>query len=640
MSAFKTFADLTLPQPLALGLDAIEFKNPTPIQTSVIPGALKGRDVLGIAPTGTGKTGAFGIPALAFLYPQPGKQVLILAPTRELAAQIFRFLRKLSDRLNVKGSLLVGGESFGRQRKECQAGVDFMVATPGRLIDHVTRGLDLGKVSMLVLDEVDRMLDMGFAPQVEQIVRALPPQRQTFLFSATMPKEIVRLADQYLKNPLKVTVEISAATKPKIQEENIQTTDAEKPQLLLEQIANREGKILIFANTQGRVEQITRRLNSSGQPASSIHAGRTNGERKYALECFRRGEVRILVATDVVSRGIDVADIEHVINYDYPQTHEDYLHRIGRTGRIGKEGKAVTFLDEKRAPRRPRAPRGRSSAPAAKHPPKRTGFQNDRRPGGFQKTDGPRPPYARDRHPGAERPRPPYARDRHPSGEGPRPAPPWARDRRPARPMEATGGPESRAPHWAKGKKEFKPSNEERNDRPRFTPAWKREKAAAHAAPAEGGGEGQKRSPYWVKRKGASEARPPWARDGRPARSSSSEGRPDRNPVPYTPKSRRAAEGTLESRKPFWERGKKLNSGPDERRDRPAPPWARGKRPSRPSAGGGDRPVPWARDGQPSPAGTGPKKSGAGFHARKAQTGYGRPRPGKPAGPRRPRPQE
>ncbi len=370
----STFKDFGLPPPLLSALEAMDFKTPTPIQSQAIPAALLGKDILAIAPTGTGKTGAFGIPVLSYLYPQPGKQVLILAPTRELAAQIHKFMRKLGETLDLHSTLIVGGESFRRQRDEVKAGVDFIIATPGRLMEHIDLGMPIDRINVLILDEVDRMLDMGFAPQVEQIVKRLGPERQTYLFSATMPPEILKLANKYLKDPVRVQVN-QITEQPKITEETIDTNDVEKPRLLQDHVEARPGKILIFANTQGRVEQVARRLTQSGQPAGCMHGGRTHGERKAALESFRTGQTRILVATDVAARGIDVSDIETVINYDYPATQEDYLHRIGRTGRIGREGTAISFMDPKRRPRgmrRPHVPGAfgkKRSQPA--RPPKR-----------------------------------------------------------------------------------------------------------------------------------------------------------------------------------------------------------------------------------------------------------------------------
>lgn len=340
-----SFSELKLPSPLLTKLEEMALVTPTEIQAVVLPQGVSGKDIFAIAPTGTGKTLAFALPILAHLYPEPGKQALILAPTRELAAQIFRLMTKLSASLNLQGTLVVGGESFSRQRREIHAGVDFIVATPGRLNDHLGRGLCLSKVKTLVLDEVDRMLDMGFAPQVESVVKSMPAARQTFLFSATMPVSLEKLAHKYLKAPFRVNLATKKTLAPKIHEEKIETSDFEKPELLLKQLSNRTGKVLIFANTQRRVEMVRKNIARSGKEAAHIHAGLTQGERKRSLEAFRNGVVNILVATDVVSRGIDVLDIEHVINYDSAWTTEDYLHRIGRTGRMGKSGHAVTFIE-------------------------------------------------------------------------------------------------------------------------------------------------------------------------------------------------------------------------------------------------------------------------------------------------------
>lgn len=423
----KTFSDFTLPPVLLQALEAMEFKMPSPIQAQAIGPALEGKDILAIAPTGTGKTGAFGIPNLSFLYPQPGKQVLILAPTRELAAQIHRFLRDLGKTMDVKGVLIVGGESYSRQRTDVKRGVDYIVATPGRLMDHINQGMPTEKIGVLVLDEVDRMLDMGFAPQVEEIVNRLGPERQTFLFSATMPPEILKLANKYLKDPVRVKVEGKPEEKALIDEENIDTTDAEKPALLVEQVAARTGKILVFANTQGRVEQVARRLHGAGHATACIHGARTHRERKLALEAFRSGECRVLVATDIVARGIDVVDIEHVINYDYPATKEDYLHRIGRTGRMGKKGNSVTFVDPKRkhmSRRRPpgqrtggggfsTGPRSHSARPAFRPSPRE--FE---KPAHGPRSDAPRFERPRFDKPGFEKPR--FEKPRFEGGERPR----------------------------------------------------------------------------------------------------------------------------------------------------------------------------------------------------------------------------
>jgi superfamily II DNA/RNA helicase len=348
MELLNGFNDLNLPPALKECLTGLGFLTPTPIQAQSIPSMVEGKDVLGIAPTGTGKTGAFGIPVIASLSTQKEKQALIVAPTRELAAQIFQFMRQLGQSMKLKGALLVGGESFRRQYVDWNVGVDFIVATPGRLMDHVNQGLDLAHIGVLILDEVDHMLDMGFAPVVEEIVQRVPKERQTLFFSATMPAQIRELASRYLKDPVKVTVGKNPLDAPKIKEERIRTPRAAKAAILLEQIKSREGKILIFARTQRGATLIADRLELSGIEAACLHGGRTQDERKRALDAFRRGRVRVLVATDIAARGIDVPDIEVVINYDYPATREDHLHRIGRTGRCGKEGIAITFLDDDR----------------------------------------------------------------------------------------------------------------------------------------------------------------------------------------------------------------------------------------------------------------------------------------------------
>ncbi len=514
----KTFGEFGLPPALVQALDAMEFKAPTPIQALAIPPAMEGKDILAIAPTGTGKTGAFGIPALAFLYPQPGKQVLVLAPTRELAAQIHKFLRKMCDALDLQSVLIVGGEPFGRQKSQVKRGVDLIIATPGRLWDHIEQGMPIQNIGVMVLDEVDRMLDMGFAPQVEQIASKLSAERQTYLFSATLPPEIVRLVNKYLKDPVKVNVTGNPAEAPKIKEERIDTTDAEKPQLLVEQVEARTGKILVFANTQGRVEQVARRLEGAGHPAACMHGGRTHRERKGALDAFRSGEVRVLVATDIAARGIDVADVEHVINYDYPATKEDYLHRIGRTGRIGKEGSAITFVDPKRkrmSERRPFSPRvegafgrqmKREQGRPGPRPPFRPNARPDFQPGfkpDFQRGDRPafgggRPDFKPGFRPGGDRPAFRPGGDRpgfqprgerpafRPTGdrpafkpefqkpvvqaEGEKPTPKAA----PEKPVVQAGGPEFKT-HKPSGERPafkpgFKPDFKPRGDRPDFKP--------------------------------------------------------------------------------------------------------------------------------------------------------------------------
>lgn len=328
-----------------MSLSKMQFINPTPIQALSIPAALEGKDILGTAQTGTGKTGAFAIPMLTNLYQANVRQALILVPTRELAAQINTVLRTMSKGLNLIGSLVVGGESFNRQADELYNGVDYIVATPGRLNDHLQeRTVNLSNVQFVVLDEVDRMLDMGFAPQIRQIMNNVPTQRQTLLFSATLPREIASMAHTYLKNPIRTEAGQIEETASLVTIKTVETSNEGKTAVILKEITERKGKILIFARTQSRTERLATVLYREGHNVTCLHGGRSQGQRKQALDAFRRGTCRIMVATDLAGRGIDVLDIEHVINYDIPGNREDYIHRIGRTGRCGKTGEALNLV--------------------------------------------------------------------------------------------------------------------------------------------------------------------------------------------------------------------------------------------------------------------------------------------------------
>ncbi len=321
------------------------FAKPTPVQQQTIPAAFSGKDVLATAQTGTGKTGAFGIPLLTLLTESPQRQALILAPTRELAAQIFKVLGQMGQGLQLKGVLVIGGESFGRQADGLASDWAYVVATPGRLNDHLQeRTVSLAHCDTLVLDEVDRMLDMGFLPQLKKILGHVPDARQTLLFSATLPTEITRLAATFLKDPVRVAIGEVSRPAGEVKEETIRTTDAGKNTVLLQQMQERKGLILVFARTKSRTDRLAKLLLREGHDVVSLHGGRSQAQRKFALEKFRSGSHRIMVATDLAGRGIDVADIEHVINYDVPSTREDYIHRIGRTGRCGKTGSALNLL--------------------------------------------------------------------------------------------------------------------------------------------------------------------------------------------------------------------------------------------------------------------------------------------------------
>jgi len=343
---FDSFDKLDLPSTIRRALDLMKFITPTPIQARAIPPALAGKDVIGTAATGTGKTGAFGVPMLANLYDRPKITGLVLAPTRELAAQIHDVLRKIGQGSKMYGALVVGGESFGRQQRELSQNVDFVVATPGRLNDHLEqRTVDLSSVGILVLDEVDRMLDMGFLPQLKRILGHIPKERQTLLFSATLPPEVTRLVEGIVSaEPVRVSVDDIDKPVVLVKEEILHVEQADKNNLLMEHIKNRSGKMLIFARTQARTQRILRLLEQKGVPAVCLHGGRSQAQRKRALEDFRNGRRPIMVATDLAGRGIDVKDIDHVINYDVPANREDYIHRIGRTGRAGAEGTAISFV--------------------------------------------------------------------------------------------------------------------------------------------------------------------------------------------------------------------------------------------------------------------------------------------------------
>ncbi len=343
MNQFKT---MNLPAPLERALEAMSFSVPTPIQTQAIPPAMTGRDLIGCAQTGTGKTAAFGIPLIARLIENPKKTALILAPTRELVVQIMEVLRQLCMGSNdLHCAVLIGGANIRPQIRALQRNPRIVVATPGRLIDHLNHHtVSLADVGILVLDEADRMLDMGFAPQLREILRYVPRERQTLLFSATLPDDIQQLAARILQNPIRVSVE--DATKPvyKIKQSVIETTAANKNDVLVDQLNARKGSVLIFTRTKHRTERLAKYLEEYGYAVARIHGGRSQNQRTLALEGFRTGEFRVLVATDIAARGLDVPHIAHVINYDLPQVPEDYVHRIGRTARAGAEGEALCLV--------------------------------------------------------------------------------------------------------------------------------------------------------------------------------------------------------------------------------------------------------------------------------------------------------
>ncbi len=335
------FYGLGIAPQLMEALHRIHFSTPTPIQKQAIPIALEGKDLIGVAQTGTGKTLAFGIPMLQRLA-QTGGRGLVLVPTRELAAQVHQHFAKVAPKTRM--AVLIGGASMHLQIRDLRSHPQILIATPGRLIDHMEqRNVTLNDVHILVLDEADRMLDMGFAPQIQKILRVVPRDRQTMLFSATMPAAIVQLAKSYMKLPVQVEIARPGTMAEKVTHELFIVRKEAKSKLLEKILAQYHGSTLLFSRTKVGARKITRIIRDMGHRAAEIHSDRTLAQRREALEGFRNGRYRILVATDIASRGIDVSGIELVINFDLPDDSENYVHRIGRTGRAGGSGHAISF---------------------------------------------------------------------------------------------------------------------------------------------------------------------------------------------------------------------------------------------------------------------------------------------------------
>jgi len=338
-----SFHGLGIAPALLTRLDALNFVTPTPIQHAAIPPALDGKDVMGIAQTGTGKTLAFGIPLLQRLAAKGGRGLIIL-PTRELALQVDETLQKLSEAVGMKTAVFIGGASMNLQRQMLRRNPRVLTATPGRLLDHLQQGtVTLKEVSMLVLDEADRMLDMGFAPQLNKILAAVPKDRQTMLFSATMPDSIVKMATSHMKLPLRIEVAPAGTTAERVEQELYIVQKADKLRLLEKVLTEYQGTVLVFSRTKHGAKKIARVVRDMGHTSAELHANRSQAQRREALDGFKNGKYRVLIATDIASRGIDVTGIELVINFDLPENPEDYVHRIGRTARAGREGKAISF---------------------------------------------------------------------------------------------------------------------------------------------------------------------------------------------------------------------------------------------------------------------------------------------------------
>ena len=350
-----SFAELGLNEQILAGVDALGFESPTPIQAQAIPVVLAGRDVVASAQTGTGKTAAFALPTLQLVQGQkaPSKEplALVVTPTRELAAQIDSVVSVVCGQTGQHAVIVMGGTKFERQIAQLERGCDLLVATPGRLLDLMEHNhVSLSKVQVLVLDEADRMLDMGFWPSVRRIMHALPEKRQTLLFSATIPPSIKSIIDALLRDPAYVEIARVGQTADTVEEHLCPVTQGQKAQLLERLVRSggasgeRPERVLVFCRTKHRVDDVSKILKSSGLKVDVMHADRPQKAREKALERFREGKVQVLVATDVMSRGIDVEGIDAVVNFDVPMDPEDYVHRIGRTGRAGATGHAYTFM--------------------------------------------------------------------------------------------------------------------------------------------------------------------------------------------------------------------------------------------------------------------------------------------------------
>jgi ATP-dependent RNA helicase RhlE len=339
-----TFADLKLSEKTLHALDRAGFEHPTPIQAQAIPPALLGKDVIGTAATGTGKTAAFLLPIIERLSGLVGTRALVLAPTRELALQIGEELARFGGGRHVRGVVVIGGVGMGAQTQAFKDKREVIIATPGRLVDHLQQGtVRLDGIEVLVLDEADRMLDMGFKPQLTKILQRVPKVRQTMLFSATMGGEVAEFAASHLKSPVKVEVARSGTTAARAEQKVYLCSQEEKLALLVALLAEDELSTLVFCRTKRRADRVWKGIGRLGIKVARIHADRSQGQRKQALDGFKDGDYRVLVATDIAARGIDVADIGHVVNFDLPHVAEDYVHRVGRTARASASGKASAF---------------------------------------------------------------------------------------------------------------------------------------------------------------------------------------------------------------------------------------------------------------------------------------------------------
>jgi ATP-dependent RNA helicase RhlE len=445
-----TFASLDLAAPLLKALADEGYTTPTPIQAQSIPPLLQGRDLLGIAQTGTGKTAAFALPILQKLSasgtrPERGTcRALILSPTRELCAQILDSFRTYGANTKLRGAVVFGGVSINRQIEQCRHGLDILVATPGRLVDLIQRrALSLSKVEIFVLDEVDQMLDLGFIHAIRKLTAQLPPQRQNLFFSATMPKEIAALADGLLHEPVRVEITPVATTAERVTQSVIHVDPSKKAMLLVDLL--RDPKItrsLVFTRTKHGADKVVKGLEAEGIRAAAIHGNKSQANRERALHDFRSGRLTVLVATDIAARGIDIDGISHVFNYDLPYVPESYVHRIGRTARAGAAGEAIAFCTQEDRPLlRDIEKTIRQPVPQREHPLGLTVVWPEPRPGQGQRPAGVKParkpgqggrPFGR--HVERDRPEASGERMEHASREPGRE--PHHAERRPERPRQ------------------------------------------------------------------------------------------------------------------------------------------------------------------------------------------------------------
>lgn len=342
----QDFSTIGLPDMLLASLNRMQYDIPTPIQVQAIPPALAGRDILGSAQTGTGKTAAFGIPLITKLMNSTQGSALVLTPTRELATQIMEVMRKLiGPRSNITSALLIGGEPMGPQFRQLNGRPRLIVGTPGRINDHLQRGsLKLQDTQFLVLDETDRMLDMGFGIQLDEIMKFVPSTRQTLMFSATLPHQIVQRSQKYLRNPERISVGPTGTPTLNVKQKTMHISDTEKYPSLLHELDSCSGSVIVFVATKRGADRLADKLIRDGHEADAIHGDLRQRQRDQVIKAFRNQNYRIMVATDVAARGLDIPHIEHVINFDVPQSPEDYVHRIGRTARAGREGQAISFV--------------------------------------------------------------------------------------------------------------------------------------------------------------------------------------------------------------------------------------------------------------------------------------------------------